>query len=105
VKRLTGKTMSTPTHVTSKDLRARLESLALKAAVLVRGRGFLNQRRALANEIKETNTALRAEDAPIGTTTDPETHIRQYIEAGGNWREFVAAVNRLALEGASRNRK
>ncbi|NVJ90853.1 MAG: hypothetical protein HWE34_04305 [Methylocystaceae bacterium] len=96
--------MSTPTRVTPKDLRVRLESLALKAAVFIRGRGFSQQRQALLMELKETNAALRAGDEP-NAITDPETHIRQYIEAGGNWQQFIAAVNRLALEGSSRNRK
>lgn len=95
--------MRTPAHVTPKDLRARLESLALKAAVFVRGRGFTQQRHALLDELKETNAALRADDAP-NAINDPETHIRQYIDAGGDWQAFVAAVNRMTYS-AARNRK
>ena len=95
--------MATPARITTKDLRDRLTDLALKASVFARGRGMSKQRHALMEAIKNTNAALRAEDAP-NAISDPETHIRQYINAGGDWQAFVAAVNRLTYS-ATRNRK
>jgi hypothetical protein len=85
--------MSTPTNVTPKDLRTRLESLALKVTVFVRGRGSSEQRRALAAEIKQANAALRAEDE-IDFVPDPETYFRNYMDQGGKWSDIVSAVTK-----------
>jgi hypothetical protein len=89
--------MKTTTNVTPKDLRARLESLALKAAVFVRGRGFTQQRQALLVELKEANAALRAEDE-INIVSDPETYIQNYLEQGGKWSDIVSAVSQNTMK-------
>jgi len=34
--------------------------------------------------------------------TDPEQLIRAYLDANGDWRSLVAAINRMALEVATR---
>lgn len=91
--------MNTPDKITPADLRNRLESLALKAACFVRGRGSDEQRKALMEEIKQANAALRADDAP-NAVIDPETHIRQYIDAGGEWQPYVATINRMTYSVA-----
>jgi hypothetical protein len=89
------------------DARAALADLATVAAGFVRAdrpRGA-KARSYLLQAIHNANEALRAgvpvADHPV-TITDPEQLVRAYIEAGGNWRELVAAVSRLSLEGATR---
>ncbi|MDV7340998.1 hypothetical protein RYZ26_15435 [Terasakiella sp. A23] len=85
--------MSTPDKITPADLRNRLESLALKAACFVRGRGSTAQRRALMDEIKQANAALKAGDE-TNIVPDPETYIPNYLEQGGKWSDIVSAVTR-----------
>ncbi|MAZ33408.1 MAG: hypothetical protein CMO06_09715 [Thalassospira sp.] len=91
--------MTSP-RVQTPDSRKVLANLAIVAAGFVRGRGRLKAREHLRVAIHEANQALRA-DGTVDVPTDPEALIRAYLKAGGNWQSLVAAISRMALEGAT----
>lgn len=86
------------------DSRKVLANLVIVAAGFVRGRGRNQAREHLRAAIHEANQALRA-DGAVDVPTDPEALIRAYLEAGGNWQSLVAAISRMALEGATWKRQ
>lgn len=95
-----------PAH--TPDNRTALANLAVVAAGFVRGRGRMKARNHLREAIHEANQALRAGEAMQNSPhipTDPEQLIRAYLEANGDWRSLVAAINRMALEAATRRQK
>lgn len=87
--------------VTPAELRSVLADLAIRAATFARGRGRDQQRELLVAAISNANQTLSAADAPAGIG-DAEALVAAYIAAGGDWHDLVGAVNRHALDGASR---
>lgn len=90
------------------DSRKVLANLAIVAAGFVRGRGRLKAREHLREAIHEANQALRTGEAMQNSPqipTDPEQLIRAYLDANGDWRSLVAAINRMALEAATRRKQ
>lgn len=97
-----------PATVTPEDLRKALCSLAVAASGFTGGRGREIMRDNLKKEIHKANQVLKAvivekqtESSP-SEECDPEKLICNYIEAGGSWQQLAAAVNRLALRGATK---
>lgn len=89
------------TAITPAELRSALADLAIRAAAFARGRGRDQQRELLVAAISNANQTLSAADAPAGVG-DPEALVAAYIAAGGDWHDLVGAVNRAALNGATR---
>lgn len=87
--------------ITPVELRSALADLAIRAAAFARGRGRDRQRELLVASISNANQTLSAADAPAGIG-DAEALVVAYIAAGGDWHALVGAVNRHALDGASR---
>jgi hypothetical protein len=94
---------STPAH--NPDIRKALVDLATVTAGFVRGCRNQRKRQVALEVIRHANQALRAGEVVQNSAhipTDPEQLIRAYLEANGDWRSLVAAINRMALEAATR---
>lgn len=90
------------------DTLKALTDLSVFAAGFVRGCRNPKKRQAALEAIRRANQALRAGEAMQNSAhipTDPEQLIRAYLEANGDWRSLVAAINRMALEAATRRPK
>jgi hypothetical protein len=87
------------------DTTKALTDLSLLAAGLVRGCRNAKKRQMALAVIQQANQALRAGTAmqnSLQIPTDPEQLIRAYLDANGDWRSLVAAINRMALEASTR---
>lgn len=88
--------------VTLAELRRALADLAVRSASFARGRGRDQARAQLLAALSLANAYLGAADAPAAEIRDPEAWVERYLAAGGDWHRLVAAVNRAALDGATR---
>ncbi|OSQ41656.1 hypothetical protein THS27_18225 [Thalassospira sp. MCCC 1A01428] len=82
--------------------------MSVFAAGFVRGCRNPKKRQAALEAIRQANQALRAGEVMQNSPhipTDPELLIRAYLDANGDWRSLVAAINRMALEAATRRRR
>jgi hypothetical protein len=90
------------------DTRQALTDLSVLAAGFVRGCRNPKKRQAALAIIQQANQALRTGEVMQNSPqipTDPEQLIRAYLDANGDWRSLVAAINRMALEGATRRKQ
>lgn len=85
-----------------------LNDLSVLAAGFVRGCRDPKRKQHILDTIRQANQALKAgkvmQNSPH-IPTDPEQLIRDYLDANGDWRSLVAAINRMALEGATRRQQ
>lgn len=91
----------TPATVTPEELRAALIDLAVAAGSFARGRGLNGPRANLLGALKHANAVSHAAVVTM-PVTDAEALVTAFAASGGNWADLVAAVNRHALEGATR---
>ncbi|OSQ49640.1 MULTISPECIES: hypothetical protein [Thalassospira] len=85
-----------------------LNDLSVLAAGFVRGCRNPKRKQHILETIRKANQALRTGEAmqnSLQIPTDPEQLIRAYLDANGDWRSLVAAINRMALEGATRRQQ
>tara|TARA_R110001583_G_C5568725_1_gene401864 strand:+ start:62 stop:361 length:300 start_codon:yes stop_codon:yes gene_type:complete len=85
-----------------------LNDLSVLAAGFVRGCRNPKRKQHILETIRQANQALRTGEAmqnSLQIPTDPEQLIRAYLDANGDWRSLVAAINRMALEGATRRQQ
>ena len=95
-----------PAHIP--DTRKALTDLSVLAAGFVRGCRNPQKRKVALEVIQQANQALRAGEVMQNSPhipTDPEQLIRAYLDANGDWRSLVAAINRMALEAATRRQQ
>ncbi len=85
-----------------------LNDLSVLAAGFVRGCRNPKRKQHILETIRQANQALRTGESmqnSLQIPTDPEQLIRAYLDANGDWRSLVAAINRMALEGATRRQQ
>jgi len=93
--------MATRQTLTEAQLKQALRDLTIASVVFATGDTRKPQRKELLAAIAKGNQALKA-DLAADAVPDPEQYVRNFINAGGNWTQFIAAVSRLSLEGATR---